>query len=106
MSLIAKGCRDSQAGRRRFEPGLPLQLFLGLRISPLSHLTLFTSKTRIGCCFFQSQRFFEGCDRLLFGFQVGHCVRVEANADGMSPLARCGLRIDAFFVAHCPGFSA
>jgi hypothetical protein len=32
MLLIAKGCRDSQAGRRRFDPGLPLQLFNNLRI--------------------------------------------------------------------------
>ena len=58
----------SQAGRRGFEPRLPLHLFKGLRTSPLSHLTLFTSKTRIGCCFFQLQRFFERCHCLLLGF--------------------------------------
>ena len=89
----------SQAGRRRFDPGLPLQLFKGLRIPPLSHLTLFTSKTRIGRCSFQLQRVFESCDRLLFGFQISHRIRVDGNTYGMSPLVRCGLRIDTLFVA-------
>jgi hypothetical protein len=59
MFFVSNLLSSSQAGRRGFEPRLPLHLFKGLQISPLSHLTLFTSKTRIGRCFFQLQRFFE-----------------------------------------------
>jgi hypothetical protein len=43
MLLIAKGCRDSQAGRRRFDPGLPLHVFNGLKV----HIIIAESRSEL-----------------------------------------------------------
>ena len=99
----------SQAGRRRFDPGLPLQLFYNLANSPSSRFTSFTSKTRFACVIDgrSSLRWLTiGQRQLEFGngfqsaFKIALGVRVDSNADPVPSLIGGHLRVDALLVAE------
>ena len=98
----------SQAGRRRFDPGLPLQLFYNLADSTSYRFTSFTSKTRFACRIGTRSplcRLAVGQSKLKLGnrfqsaFKIALCVRVNRDPDRVPSLIGGHLRVNALLVA-------
>src|ERR1035438_9890018 len=99
----------SQAGRRRFESGLPLHLFNKLAHSRFSFLTLFTSKTlntfRSSCADRSGrgsvcQGNLEFRDRFEAALKIALRVRINGYADRVAALVCGNLRVHSFLVAE------
>src|ERR1022692_226641 len=114
MLLKTKHCPTSQAGRRRFESGLPLHIFNQLAHSRFSFFTLFTSKTlntrRISCADRSGrgsvcQGSLEFRDRFEAALKIALRVRINGHADRVAALVCGNLRVHSFLVAEtslCP----
>ena len=97
----------SQAGRRRFESGLPLHLFNNLADLPSFRFTSFTSKTRLACRMRDRsvrsgltvcQRALQFCHGLATTFKVAFSVRIDGYSDRVTTLIRGDLGIDSRLV--------
>ena len=99
----------SQAGRRGFEPRLPLHLFNNLAHSASPDFTAFTSITQFArgflfCSLFRllaaSQGALKFCDCFETAFKIAFSIRIEGDPDRMPSLICSHLRIQLFFVSE------
>src|SRR5207248_4349277 len=100
----------SQAGRRGFDPRLPLHLFNNLTHHASFGFTSFTSITLFSWrnCHLNlgvGQSAFELGNRVPSTFDVALCVRVDRDSNRVSPLIGGHFRVDALFMPQtrlCP----
>src|SRR5436309_666166 len=99
----------SQAGRRGFEPRLPLHLFNNLASPTSRGFTSFTSKSGFHrrfsfnfllCRFPRHQGALKFGHRFPSAFQITFGVRIDSDADRMPTLVGSDLRVYALFVAE------